>query len=338
MFHMSNDSDLFRTQLELEEKGFELVANKFVKDDEVWLPLYEAKMMWQFDHRFGTYKDVESRSSTHIPTPTPEQHANPSFIVQPWYWVSGTDVRNAFPKEYSLNFWLVYRFSTSPTNERTLVSAIIPFYACNHILPIIYSSSVLGTVILSANLNSVVADYCVRLKMGRQGLDFFIAKQLPILPPDVYSKTNVEFIVPRVLELVYTAWDMRPFADDVWRESDKNLRELLKKQWEENRDATGGHSNHEPPEWIEVTEDGIPFAPFKWDEDRRAILRAELDAYFAQLYGLNEEELRYILDPTDIFGEDYPGETFRVLKEKEIKEYGEYRTRRLVLEAWEKLR
>jgi hypothetical protein len=35
-------------------------------------------------------------------------------------------------------------------------------------------------------------------------------------------------------------------------------------------------------------------------------------------------------------GVDYPSETFRVLKEKEIAEFGEYRTRRLVLEAWDR--
>jgi hypothetical protein len=46
------------------------------------------------------------------------------------------------------------------------------------------------------------------------------------------------------------------------------------------------------------------------------------------------DELRYILDPADVYGLDFPGETFRVLKEKEIRLYGEYRTRRLVLEAW----
>ena len=60
-------------------------------------------------------------------------------------------------------------------------------------------------------------------------------------------------------------------------------------------------------------------------------------AYFARLYGLTEEELRYILDPVDVYGEDFPGETFRVLKEKETRQYGEYRTRRLVLEAWKRM-
>ena len=48
-------------------------------------------------------------------------------------------------------------------------------------------------------------------------------------------------------------------------------------------------------------------------------------------------KLNYILDPKEVHGEDFPGETFRVLKEKEIKQFGEYRTRRLVLEVWDEL-
>ena len=66
-------------------------------------------------------------------------------------------------------------------------------------------------------------------------------------------------------------------------------------------------------------------------------LRAELDAYYARLYGLTRDELRYILDPKEVYGEDFPSETFRVLKEKEVKQFGEYRTSRLVLEAWDNL-
>ena len=77
-------------------------------------------------------------------------------------------------------------------------------------------------------------------------------------------------------------------------------------------------------------------APFKFDPERRAILRAELDARYAKLYGLNEEELKYILDPSSVYGPDYPSESFRVLKEKEIAEFGEYRTMRMVLEAFRK--
>ena len=77
--------------------------------------------------------------------------------------------------------------------------------------------------------------------------------------------------------------------------------------------------------------------PFAFDPDRRAQLRAELDAFFARKYGLSRDELRYILDPADIHGESYPSETFRGLKRNEIDRYGEYRTRRLVLEAFDRL-
>ncbi len=81
----------------------------------------------------------------------------------------------------------------------------------------------------------------------------------------------------------------------------------------------------------------IPTTPYRWDEARRALLRAELDAWYARAYGLTRDELRYILDPADVHGPDFPGETFRVLKDKETAKFGEYRTRRLVLEAWDKL-
>ena len=140
-----------------------------------------------------------------------------------------------------------------------------------------------------------------------------------------YSQNDQEFIVTRALELVFTAFDLKSFAEDL-----------------------GYHGE-----------------PFRWDEDRRTVLRAELDANYARLYGLNRKQLRYILDPVDLTPRElenildpweevtdplnhegyaqrsaqstFPGETFRVLKEKDIRQFGEYRTRRLVLEAWEKL-
>ena len=82
---------------------------------------------------------------------------------------------------------------------------------------------------------------------------------------------------------------------------------------------------------------GTPLPPFPWNPERRAQLRAELDAYYARLYGLDRNELRYILDPADVMGADYPSETFRVLKNNEMREFGEYRTQRLVLAAWDAL-
>ena len=177
-------------------------------------------------------------------------------------------------------------------------------------------------------------------------MNFFYVKQFPILPPKTYTTRHLLFTIPRILELTYTAWDLKPFTDDIWAEADEDLRTAIKKQWEENQKETSGHTNITPPDWLEIlyslnpnnpNKNACPLPPFKWDEARRARLKAELDAFYAKLYGLTEEELRYILDPKDVFGEDYPGETFRVLKEKEIKQFGEYHTKRLILEAWEKL-
>jgi len=73
-----------------------------------------------------------------------------------------------------------------------------------------------------------------------------------------------------------------------------------------------------------------------WDPESRATYRAELDALYARLYGLTREELMYILDPESVMGKDYPSQTFPGLKNKEIRDYGEYRTMRLVLEAWDR--
>jgi hypothetical protein len=122
-------------------------------------------------------------------------------------------------------------------------------------------------------------------------------KQFPILPPDRYTETDLAFIVPRVLELTFTAHDLSGWAQDL----------------------------------------GYNGPPFAFDPERRAVLRAELDACYARLYSLTRDELRYILDPADVMGADYPSETFRVLKSGELREFGEYRTQRLVLAAWDAL-
>ncbi len=81
-------------------------------------------------------------------------------------------------------------------------------------------------------------------------MTFGYIEQFPVLPPNAYSPEDLRFIVPRALELIYTAWDIKPFADDVWREAASGegemanggeaLRAAIRAQWEANRAATGG--------------------------------------------------------------------------------------------------
>lgn len=195
--------------------------------------------------------------------------------------------------------WLAgWRDITSAHVNRTVIASIFPRTATDDTLSLILpKGGAEHAAALVANLNSLVLDYIARQKVGGTHIRKYVISQFPILPPDFYSSLRLAFVTARVLELNYTSGDLVSFARDL------------------------GH-------------DGPPFA---WDEDRRALLRAELDAFYARAYGLTRDELRYILDPADVKGPDYPSETFRVLKEKEIRQHGEYRTRRLVLEAWDRM-
>ncbi len=322
MFHMSNDSGLFES----------------TAGDSV-LPLYEAKMMYHFDHRYGTYEGATQAQLNvgSLPQPTPEQKADPTFSVVPRYWVPVDDVK-ARLEGWDHGWLLAFRDIASAVAERTAIFSLLPCVGVGNNAPLVIlgkDSATLACCLLG-NLNSLVFDYVTRQKIAGTHMNFFFVNQLPVLAPGRFSPADIERVAPRLLELVYTAWDVKAFADDVWHESDEGLRKRIRCQWEENKAATGGHE-FKPPEWAEVAEDGIPLPPFKWDEDRRARIRAELDAYYALLYALTRDELRYILDPKDVYGPDFPGETFRVLKEKEERLYGEYRTRRLVLAAYDEL-
>jgi hypothetical protein len=66
-------------------------------------------------------------------------------------------------------------------------------------------------------------------------------------------------------------------------------------------------------------------APFRWDEDRRAVIRAELDALFFHLYGISRDEVDYIL------------ETFPIVKRKDEAKYGTYRTKDLILDIYDRM-
>ena len=185
--------------------------------------------------------------------------------------------------------WLMgWRDITNATNERTVIASVVPLAGVGNQMPLMLfpdGGNRARFAALLANLSALVFDFVARHKTGGTHMNYFIYKQLPVLPPDRYTETDLAFIVPRVLELTYNTHDLAAWARDL----------------------------------------GYEGPPFAFDPDRRATLRAELDAYYAKLYGLTEEELRYILDPADVMGADYPSETFRVLRNNELRDFGAYR-------------
>lgn len=273
LFNMTSDSGLFSDE-----------------QKPNYLPLYEAKLFEQYDHRWATQNNGD------IEDVTTDEKKNPDFSIKSRYWISDIEVQNQLSEIWDKKWLIAFRGITRAVDRRTVWASVIPYSGVGHSAFLIFTkANVQQNACLVGCLNSFVFDFMARQKIGGINLSFFIMNQLPALPPSAYTPADIDFIAPRVLELVYTANDLRPFAEDM-----------------------GYHGE-----------------PFRWDEVRRAQLRAELDAYYARLYGLTRDELRYILDPKEVHGEDFPGETFRVLKEKEGRLYGEYRTRRLVLEAWD---
>jgi hypothetical protein len=330
MFDMSNDSGLFRTAAQLAEAGFsregpDWVAPKgempgrrgiasagdrdnrslafegesLARTTQRYVPLYEAKMVSMFDHRAASYgQRGDDRGFRVLPETSLEEYLNPNYEPEPYYYVAESLLEERVSSR-TKNRWMVgLKDVTSTTNERTAIFAAIPKVAVGHTMPVMFSTETNSRfVAMYAGLNSLVLDYIAKLKVAGVHLTYMYLKQFPVLPPASYREADIAYIVPRVLELTYTSHSIAPFARDL----------------------------------------GYDGPPFGWDEDRRAQLRAELDAWYARAYGLTRDELRYILDPADVKGADYPSETFRVLKTNEIRRLGEYRTARLVLEAWDRL-
>lgn len=322
-----------KRMLSLSDSGVDFRKNTGLTVDErtKLCRMYSGKNIFQFNHRYATYEDDD------IMDVSLQKLLDPIYCIETEYYIPETELKHRLKEKGNANWLIGYRDVTNATNERTTITAILPRVACDTNCRNIYSALEISKLCcLVGTLNSIPFDYFARQKIIGLHLNAGTLEQLPVLCPDKFTREVESRLIPRILELSYASWDIKSFADDVWKEADEDLKAAIKKQWKDNKAATGGHE-WSLPEWCETDPEGCPMPPFKWDEERRTVLKAELDAIYAKLYGLTTEELRYILDPQDVYGPDFPGETFRVLKDKEIRKYGEYRTRRLVLEAWERL-
>jgi hypothetical protein len=408
MFDMADASHLFLTRSQAGADNWiasgTMCSTQSQEGSGKYVPLYEAKMIHHFDHRWATYAGGAADDGEGARDCTLAEKQNPAFESAPRYWVPESEVKlraarvpsslkRGFREEHaervlkSLAEWLTGyftavegramgeadltgilgrgqawrsalgaspdRFLRNPetlangaemqretpltvddiafltdcsddplalaaalidrkqprwlmgwrdicrsTDERTVIATVFPRVGVGHTIRVLYLDvSAHRAAAFIACISSLALDYIGRQVIGGTHLTVESLKQLPVIAPDAFSSRDLTFITSRVLELTYTSYAMRPWAEDL------------------------GHSG----------------PPFAWDETRRAELRAELDAFFARKYCLTRDELRYVLDPTDVKGAEYPSETFRGLKKNEEARFGEYRTQRLVLEAFDRL-
>jgi hypothetical protein len=298
MFDMSNDSHLFHTRDDLEREGWRLDGNIFARGTAHMLPLYEAKMLHHYDHRWATYGEDGATHDLSL-----EDKQNPNAVVLPRYWVSEDDIpTDRFDKDgnriyeagvttrLAMKHWnhdwlLGWRDICRATDERTAISYPFPKSAVGNKVPLMYADQAPDLLAsLIACQTSFSHDFASRQKMGGTTMNFFIWQQLPVLAPTTV-RVHAAWISPRVLELSYTAHDMEPFARDL----------------------------------------GDNGASFVWNEDRRAVIRAELDALFFHLYGIDRDDVDYILD------------TFPIVKRKDEAKYGTYRTKDLILAEYDRM-
>ncbi|SDD51376.1 Eco57I restriction-modification methylase domain-containing protein [Actinokineospora iranica] len=307
LFDMTDDSDLFRTCEQLNNEGWSLEGNIYFRGDLRMLPLYEAKMIDFFNHRAADV--VKSETAVNRQNQPRylkiEELQAPDRLAQPLHWIraSGTIATRRNGKDRDVSGvearlaearwerdWLCgWCDVTSSTNERTAIPAFFPRTAVGHTLPLMLPSVAPELVAaLIAAQSSMVFDFVSRQKVGGIHMALMTWKQLPVPHPKTMDP-HTSFITPRVLELVYTAYDMAGLARDLGDDS----------------------------------------PPFRWDEDRRTQMRAELDAYFFHLYGIDRPDVDYIL-------ETFQSETGG-LKNNEIAKYGTYRTKDLILAEYDRM-
>ncbi|MDE2976671.1 MAG: restriction endonuclease [Acidobacteriota bacterium] len=266
MFHMTNDSHLFRTAAELEAAGcYPVAGNRWKRGEEEWLPLYEGKMVQAFDHRAASV--IVNPENLNRPAQPREatlaEREDPRWSPDPQFWVAADEVD--WPRGFE---WaLAFKDVTAPTNVRTMIAALIPRSGVGNTLPLLLADEAGSTAagadalwLLAANFNSLVFDFVARQKVQGQHLNWFIVEQLPVIPAEDYARrfgdqTALEVVRDHLLRLAYTSHDMEPLARDL--------------------------SCERPP--------------LSWDQEGRRHLRARLDALYFLLYGLSREDAEYVL-------------------------------------------
>ncbi|MXZ55347.1 MAG: hypothetical protein F4Z14_04165 [Gammaproteobacteria bacterium] len=321
MFDMTNDrkSGKMRTHNQLleEEQIWELEHNVYEGANGRWLPLYEGKMIWQFDHRSA---DVKFNPSAPLKRASPaylsdEAHQDPSRCATPQFWVSENEVNNRIRavaqrvvrenvhrSEADLHvymktpFFLGFRDITNTTDRRTMISTVVPYVAASNTLCLLLSEyeslDDYATVctFLTGNFGSLIFDFVARCKLHGNHMNWFILEQLPCVPIERYntikfgSKSAGEVVRDIVLELIYTSHALGAFAAAL---------------------------NY-------VDKDNQVYPPFSWNPVRRRMLRAKLDAVYFHLYG--------ITDPANI---DHIHAFFRVEEEAELARFGDLQSKTL---------
>jgi len=226
-----------------------------------WVPMYESKLMHQFDHRWATYADGTVEDQTLVQKARPTNQTRFRFELP-------LSVLDARLEGLTNRAWLLaWRDITGTEKIRTVIATVLPRVATDFTLRIGFPTlaEASDAAVFVGLLNSLPFDYVSRQMLGGTHLSDYILEQLPAPSPEVFhdgcpfrisAQPLQVWLATRVLELSYSADDLAPFACDL----------------------------------------GYAGPPFRWDETRRHVIRCELDAAFFHLYGIPRADVDYIMD------------------------------------------
>ncbi|MFF3912866.1 Eco57I restriction-modification methylase domain-containing protein [Streptomyces sp. NPDC001852] len=291
---MCEDTKSFR-KLEVLAVECSQAGTVFSDGGDRFLPLYEGRMLHHYDSRFATYENATQAQINKgtLPRLDTSAHRDPAALPLPRHWVAESEVEHKLAEDLSKprrawpHGWLMgWRDVCRASDERTVIASVLPRTAVGHKFPLMFPTQ--GPELLLANLSSRVLDFAAKQKYAGASLVYFVLEQLPVLPPAVYDLSApwtddaplADWIRPRVLELTYTSYEMAPWAKY-------------------------------------LGDDG---APFVWDEERRFLIRAELDAAYFHLYGIERADVDLVLDSFRAFRNKQP-ELFEETKKEIVRVY-----------------
>lgn len=293
LFHMANDSGLFHTADDLADAEFN--GWSYMRGKTEYVPLYEAKMLSHFDHRFSTYKGATQAQLNvgALPRLSDDQHDDPEQETLARYWVAQSEVDAKLKERWDRQWLLGWRDIARASDSRTFVPSVLPASGVGHVFPVAFPDVPKLAFCLHGLWSSSILDFIARQKLSGTHMTYNIVNQLACPSPKEFQSSTPwrhsehleTWLQPYVLEMSYTSNRLRPYAEDI----------------------------------------GDCGPPFHWNPERRALLRADLDAGFLHIYGLGRNEAEHVLD------------SFPVVRKYEESDFGEYRTKRLVLEAYDRM-
>jgi hypothetical protein len=180
--------------------------------DPSGLPVYEGRMVDNFDHRAKTYESGHGNSAVWIK----REFGDPAKAIVPQWRV----LRDKIPEKLGNRcdtFRLGFNHVTNPRNERTFMSTLIPpGTICGNAVPTIsfdvgYEWAYLPWLAVA---NSFVMDALLRRKLTSPNLTCSVLDSLPFPRPALADKL-VELFAPLVLRLICTAVEMTPFWNQI---------------------------------------------------------------------------------------------------------------------------